>query len=102
MEWYPFFLLSLAVWRVSSLFAREDGPFDIFIRFRGLVGVQNLGTDHESGTNWFNKGLICPWCSSVWISLVVALFYVQTAEEYFILALALSSASIMVDSFVTR
>lgn len=103
MDFMPFFLLSLAVWRIASLFANEDGIFDIFIRFRALVGVKELGTDKEHGTNWFNSGLICVKCNSLWIGLLAAFVLLpQSVGQYFVLALALSAMAIIVDSFINR
>ena len=102
MDLSPFFLLALAVWRVSSLFANENGIFNIFIRFRGLVGVKKLGTDAEQGTNWFNSGLICVKCNSVWFGLLASLLYPQSIIDYFILALSLSTMAIIIDSVINR
>lgn len=103
MEWYPFFLLSLAVWRVSSLFANEDGMFDVFIRFRVWIRVKEVGTAEEHGTNWFNKGLICIKCNSIWFGLLAAFILLpETIIQYFTLALALSAITIIIDSFINR
>lgn len=58
-------ILGLANWRIASLFALEDGPFNIFERIRQLPGLQEL--------------LSCLWCTSVWTGFFLAL----TARKQF-------------------
>ena len=53
-----FLLCALAVWRITHLLAREDGPFDLVVRLRQRVGQGLLG------------GLLdCFFCLSLWIAL---------------------------------
>lgn len=97
-----FFLVSLAVWRVSSLFAREDGVFDIFLRFRLLIGVEFDKSSEEVGTNWLSKGVLCVLCSSVWFSAIGAFFLASNLWQWLVYLLALSAMAIVVDSVVNR
>jgi len=61
-------LLSLATWRICHMLAREDGPLDIFRALRTWAGAHrsiNFGWQAEG---FLGKLIICPLCSSVWIS----------------------------------
>lgn len=44
----------LATWRITSLFSYEEGPFNIFGRFRKIVKID------------------CFWCYSVWFGAFVS------------------------------
>jgi hypothetical protein len=47
------------------MLADEDGPFDVFARFRGAV-------DPDQHT-WVGRGLSCPLCIGVWVALLTAI-----------------------------
>jgi hypothetical protein len=64
-DWIFFIIASFAVYRVSRMLADEDGPFDLFARFRGVV-------DPDQRT-WVGRGLACPLCIGVWVALIVAI-----------------------------
>jgi hypothetical protein len=73
-------IFSLAVWRVTSLLVSEEGPFDLLARFRHRVGIRLVldeagqvvvderGEPYRTATNTVAKGLMCTWCTSVWVS----------------------------------
>ena len=90
-----FIILALAVWRISSLFANEGGPFDLFVRFRVKVGGCEDG--NCGGENWFAKGLMCEWCNSVWFGTIITVLYlfVPTIIFWLCFPLALSTITIM-------
>ncbi len=52
-----FILSVLAVWRISHLLAREDGPFDLVFKLRKI-----------SGQGFFGNLLDCFYCLSLWIA----------------------------------
>lgn len=95
-------LLSLAVWRLSSLFAREDGPYDIFIKIRLKAGVSIDEFGEEYSTNMLSKGLLCIWCNSLWFSSIVSLFASRNVIGYIFNTLALSALAIIIDKVVTN
>jgi uncharacterized protein DUF1360 len=70
------FLVVSAVWRLSSLFANEDGPFLIFKKIRSRA------RDLTRSNRFFfrmrlSEGLECEWCNSIWFaSALVPLWYV--------------------------
>lgn len=51
----------LATWRLTSLFAEEEGPWDIFVKFRFKVSGRLLGM----------KGASCIWCVSMYASAII-------------------------------
>lgn len=98
MQVYKFVLIGMAVWRLSSLLANEDGPFDVFARFRNLLGVEYDKNGESFGTTWISKGIICTWCISVWVGAIVALSLSDDFITWLIHTLALSTTAIIIDS----
>ena len=54
----------LGAYRFSFMLAQEDGPFDIFSKWRGYIGQRT----------WFGRGMHCTLCISFWVSLLCAVF----------------------------
>ena len=76
-----FALIVLAFWRLTSLVSLEDGPWDIFAKFRYFVGVRY--DEYNQPTlfkNTIAKGIVCVWCASVWFAFVAAFFSPYTAN----------------------
>lgn len=91
-----FFVLSLAVWRISALLVIEDGPFDIFARFRRFIGVRYRENNTAYGTNVIAQLFTCVWCLSIWVGfgLAWASGYSVNIHSYFLVGLALSAMAI--------
>jgi len=83
---FRFVLAGLAVWRITHMLAREDGPADVLRRLR-----RHLGARME--TQW----VTCFNCLSIWLSLPFALFLKGNAAETFVGWLALSGGAILLD-----
>lgn len=91
----------LAVWRISSLFVREDGPALMFRRLREWAGI----THDEQGVifmipdTFFAGVLSCVWCCSVWISFFLTAFWLFSPEWSLKAAVpfAMSGAAILID-----
>jgi hypothetical protein len=92
-----FFYLALAAWRLASLIANEDGPWQIFKRLR------------QRAEEWCNRyrfcrelGLYelvtCEWCNSIWIGIGLTMLYLWIGESilYIALPLALSTVAIVI------
>jgi hypothetical protein len=77
-----FILSVLAVWRITHLLSKEDGPFDLVIRFRKLFGQ-----------GFFGSLLDCFYCLSIWVSIPFAFFFCIEWGEGVITWLALSGAA---------
>ncbi len=81
-----FTLSSLAVYRLSFLVAREDGPWGVFRRLRSSVKDSTAG------------GVFgCVNCLSVWISLPLAAFVGNSWFEWMVAWWALSGAAVLAD-----
>src|SRR5713226_4623113 len=77
-----FVLAVLATWRVTHLLASEDGPADIIVRFRALLG-QSI----------FGELMDCFNCLSLWIAAPAALFVSRRPLEWVFCWLALSGGA---------
>jgi hypothetical protein len=86
--WARFVLAILATWRVTHLLASEDGPADLIVRFRALLGKSVAG----SLMDCFN-------CVSLWIAAPAALFVSRTLGEWFFSWLALSGGACLLERF---
>ncbi len=93
-----FCILTLATWRLASLFSTEDGPLDVFARLRHLMGVRHDDHGVPVGTNAFSKGLVCLWCCSIWIGVFWAgLYYLWGDSVWIALPFALSAGAIAIE-----
>ncbi|HRI60143.1 MAG TPA: hypothetical protein PK228_10485 [Saprospiraceae bacterium] len=86
--WLAFVLGTFSVWRITHLFNAEDGPWDVFIRFRRLLG-----------NGFFGQLTDCFYCLSLWVSLPFALLLGQQWLERFLLWCAMSGAAILLQRF---
>lgn len=62
-------LATLAVYRIATDLAWEDGPFDLYAWGRGWV-MERYGAD-----GWRSAGVSCPICLSFWLSLPAIYFW---------------------------
>lgn len=68
-------IIGLASWRVAALISYEDGPFDVFARFRWAIGMRP-----RREYNTLAKMVQCVWCLGVWVApLMFGLWYVHWA-----------------------
>ena len=81
-----FILSALAVYRLSILIAREDGPWGVLRRFRSSAKATMVG--HLAA---------CVNCLSVWISLPLAAFVGDSWIEVAVAWWALSGAAVLMD-----
>jgi hypothetical protein len=81
-----FVLAVLATWRVTHLLASEDGPADIIVRFRALLG-----------RSIFGQLMDCFNCLSLWIAAPAALFVTRRPLDWLMTWLALSGAACLLD-----
>jgi len=81
-----FAVSALAVYRVSFLIAREDGPWRVFRQIRSLAQGTIAG-----------RLVTCLNCLSVWISLPLAWFVGNSLIERVLVWWALSGAAVLMD-----
>jgi hypothetical protein len=87
--WFSFVLAVLATWRVTHLLANEDGPADIIVRFRALLGHSIFG-----------RLMDCFYCLSLWVAAPAALFVTRKPLDWLMTWLALSGASCLLERLV--
>lgn len=94
--------IALAVWRISSILVREEGPLDIFVRLRAFVGVKYDEYSQPYGGNMFARLLTCIFCTSVWTGTAAAILYILFPEYTFYLSLpfSFSAVAIIVDKLI--
>jgi len=92
-----FLVLALATFRLSSLIASENGPFDILLRLRIMLGMNYDSHGTPYANNGFIEGFMCMWCNSVWIGLGVAVgFYFAPGVVFWaLMPFALSSVAVL-------
>jgi hypothetical protein len=82
-----YLVLSIAaVWRITHLVSKEDGPFDIVFRIR-----------KKAGNGFWGNLLDCFYCSSVWVSLTFALWLGADWPEKLLCWAALSGAACLLE-----
>ena len=97
------FVLALAIWRVASLLANENGPGDVFDKLRTKLGVE-VDTYGKHGTTTLSKLIVCVWCSSVWFGLFAAVAYYLAPREtvWVALVFALSAGAVLVEETLDK
>ena len=90
-ELEKYLVTTIIVWRLTHLISAEDGPFDIIIRIRKLMGTSFLG-----------KLMDCFYCLSVWIGLLCAWFWTGMSKELIVLAIYYSGASILIEKLTNK
>ena len=80
--WLRLILAVLATWRVAHLLASEDGPADVIVRFRALLGQSLAG-----------KLMDCFNCLSLWIAAPAAVFVTRQLIDWLLVWVAVSGAA---------
>jgi hypothetical protein len=99
-----FIIVGLAVWRLSSLIVNEDGPFEVFAKFRDFSGVRYDSFSKPYGKNQFANLITCVWCTSVWVGLLLATgyFLAPTVTIWVSVPLGLSSLAVIIEEFNSK
>lgn len=93
---YELLIGVLLTWRITSLINAEAGPFDMFGKFRDLMG---LGFDEYNRPTYKHEAarmIACFWCASIWVGLFVSLVMAQPWWLCFVY----SSGAIMINTYV--
>jgi hypothetical protein len=91
---FNFFLATLATYRVAHMITAEDGPFELFLRWRSWL-YEWLGHDH-----WLTVGFGCVLCVSFWLSWLAALWVRDVS--YPLAALSIAGAVLVVHRMAYR
>jgi hypothetical protein len=87
--WMRFVVAVLATWRVTHLLASEDGPADLIVKFRRLLGHSLAG-----------QLMDCFYCLSLWIAAPAALFISLRLTEWLFSWLAISGGACLLERMV--
>jgi hypothetical protein len=88
-SWERLVLAILATWRITHLLASEDGPADLIVRFRRLLGQSVAG-----------KLLDCFNCLSLWVAAATALFVSAKPLDWLSVWLAVSGGACALEEFL--
>jgi Protein of unknown function (DUF1360) len=91
MEIFLFIVYALAVWRITHLFSKEDGPFDMIYSIR-----------KKAGDGFFGKLLDCFYCSSVWVALPFGLCFGNRWFEKLLYWAAFSGAACLMEQATAK
>lgn len=81
----------LATWRLTHLFAAEDGPADFVVRIRARLGDSVAG-----------RAMDCFYCLSIWIAAPLALFVAIAPVNWLVMWLALSGGACLLERATAR
>jgi hypothetical protein len=90
----PYFALTLGilcVWRVTHLFAAEDGPGDVFVRLRRALGQ-----------GFWGRLLDCFYCLSLWIAVPFAYLLADSWRDRALFWLACSGGACLLERLTQR
>jgi hypothetical protein len=90
-EVVKYFIIVVVVWRITHLISAEDGPFEVIIKFRKLLG-----------NSIFGKLMDCFYCLSVWIGLLCSFVAAGNPKEIIILTLYYSGGAILIEKFSNK
>lgn len=68
-------ILILACYRLAQLISIDDGPFDILLKTRIKLGAYDYDKTGKVKTS-LGRGLSCPHCVGIWVSVGVVLYAV--------------------------
>ena len=86
-----FILCALAVWRLTHLLSKEDGPFDLIYLLR-----------KQLGQGFFGNLLDCFYCLSIWVALPAGIWLGETVAEKIISWFALSGLACLLEKISVK
>lgn len=89
-------LIGLAAWRIASLLVNEDGPFNVFGRLRGLLGLNTPGEI----TGFLPTLFGCIWCISIWTAL--AMWGLWELEPIAVVVIAAMSVALTIERWMSN
>lgn len=88
-------IAGLAGWRIANLFLYEDGPWEIFAKFRKLVGIKPGRVE-----GFFPTLFSCIYCLGFWTALGAFLLFRIFPDAAIVIAAA--AVVILVDKAASR
>jgi hypothetical protein len=88
---FDFLLAALVTWRLAHMLTREEGPYDVFVRWRSWAGESLVG-----------RALQCFYCTSLWVAAPLAFFVAAWSARAAVVWVALSGAACLLDRATQR
>ena len=90
-------IVGLAAWRLTALISYERGPFDVFLRFRQVLGFEHddKGEPESWPGNTLARIVSCPWCLGLYS--VAGMYGVWQLEPGVVMAIAAATVLIAVE-----
>lgn len=86
-----YFIIVIVVWRLTHLISAEDGPFDLIIKLRKVLG-----------NSFFGKLMDCFYCLSIWFGLAGAWYAGDNLKEIIMLTLYYSGATLLLEKLTNK
>lgn len=83
---FHFIIATLAVWRITHLISKEDGPFDLVFKLR-----------KQLGQGFFGSLLDCFYCLSLWIAIPFGIWVGISTIEKIICGIAISGLACIIE-----
>ena len=101
---FSLIILCLATWRLSVLIMDDEGPYGVLERMRHVFGIRYNEYSQRYGLNTWAQGLLCTYCNTVWIGLILAIVYLISPPVAVAIGLpfALSAFAIIVGKVVDK
>jgi hypothetical protein len=106
-------LAIFATYRLASMISKDEGPYlpflykdpkqsGVFEWLRMQLGVYDYGPDGKPETN-LARGLSCPLCTGVYLSLVVVLLAYTSSKiaEFFLAWMGVSGAQVFLENLTS-
>lgn len=104
MKKFHFVVLALAVWRLSTMLVKEDGPWMMLEHLRLKMGLQPpqhpaMGRETDPPGQMPGSILNCVWCTSIYIGSFFTLLFAfnRRIALWAATPFALSAVSCMID-----
>jgi hypothetical protein len=88
---FRFVIAVLATWRVTHLLAEEDGPWDLIVQMRELLG-----------DSFWGQLMDCFKCLSLWVAIPFSFFVCRTKSEAIVVSVSLSGAAILIQDYMVK
>jgi hypothetical protein len=82
------------------MFARENGPFDLFMSIRKFIYLRTVYNPSSKIFSTLNNGIVCIWCNSIWFAFISSIFVAHDVGEWMLYTLAISTLVIVVQVII--
>lgn len=92
-------IIAFATYRLTLLFSKEAGPLDMFGWIRFKLGVRHDEHSRETATGFWSELILCPYCFSVWVGIVLTVYWLVAGDIALITMLPFTLSGVVVFCF---